>query len=303
MVNLSVCLGGLEMNNPVTSASGTFGSGRQYSDFFDVAKLGAITTKGVSAVPWQGGPMPRLAETPAGMLNAIGLQNPGVEAFIEKDLRWLDTLDTKVIVNVCGHSIPEYVDCLEALKKSSVPDAFEINVSCPNVDAGGMALGTSPKMVEEAVGALRPITNKPLIVKLTPNVTDITEIARAAQSAGANAVSLINTVLGMAVCARARKPKLARVTGGLSGPAIKPIALAKVWQVHNAIDIPILGMGGITTGEDAIEFMLAGATAVAVGTANFIDPRATYNVVQGIEKFCEEERVSDVSELVGELKC
>ena len=302
-VQMEVNLGGLIMKNPVTTGSGTFGSGMQYADFLDVAKLGAVTTKGVSAVPWSGGPMPRLAETPCGMLNAIGLQNPGVDAFMAKDLPWLKEQGATVIVNVCGHSIPEYVDCLTRLQETDVPDAFEINLSCPNVDAGGMAIGTDPAMVEEAVKALRPLTAKPLIIKLTPNVTDITSIAKAAEFAGADAVSLINTLLGMAVDVRTRKPLLARVTGGFSGPAIKPVALAKVWQASRAISIPILGMGGICSGTDAVEFMLAGATAVSVGTANFIDPCATINVIEGIRAYCEEQGVNDVNELIGGLQC
>lgn len=302
-LNMSVNLGGLEMKNPVTTGSGTFGSGMQFADFFDVALLGAVTTKGVSSVPWAGGPMPRLAETPSGMLNAIGLQNPGVDAFMAKDLPWLETQGATVIVNVCGHSIPEYVDCLEKLEDSPVPDSYEINLSCPNVDAGGMAIGTDPAMVEKAVRACRDLTDKPLIIKLTPNVTDITSIAKAAEAAGADAVSLINTLLGMAVDIRTRRPMLARVTGGLSGPAIKPVALAKVWQASRAIDIPILGMGGISTGADAIEFMLAGATAVSVGTANFVNPRATLDVIEGIRAYCESQGVEDVNELIGALKC
>ena len=302
-VNMAVNLGGLAMKNPVTTGSGTFGSGMQFADFLDVSALGAVTTKGVSVVPWEGGPMPRLAETPSGMLNAIGLQNPGVDAFMAKDLPWLAEQGATVIVNVCGHSIPEYTSCLERLAESDVPDAYEINLSCPNVDAGGMAIGTDPAMVEKAVRACRELTGKPLIVKLTPNVTDITSIAKAAEAAGADAVSLINTLLGMAVDIRTRRPMLARVTGGLSGPAIKPVALAKVWQASRAIDIPVLGMGGISTGDDAVEFMLAGATAVSVGTANFVNPRATVDVIAGIRDYCESQGVEDVNELIGALKC
>ncbi len=302
-VNMAVNLGGLAMKNPVTTGSGTFGSGMQFADFLDVSELGAVTTKGVSSVPWAGGPMPRLAETPSGMLNAIGLQNPGVDVFLAKDLPWLEEQGATVIVNVCGHSIPEYVECLEKLGASDVPDAFEINLSCPNVDAGGMAIGTDPAMVEQAVKACRAMTDKPLIIKLTPNVTDITSIAKAAEVAGANAVSLINTLLGMAVDIHSRRPLLARVTGGLSGPAIKPVALAKVWQTSKAVSIPILGMGGISTGEDAVEFMLAGATAVSVGTANFVNPRATIDVINGIRDYCESQGVEDVNELIGALEC
>lgn len=302
-VNMQVNLGGLVMKNPVTTGSGTFGSGMQYADFLDVSRLGAVTTKGVSSVPWEGGPMPRLAETPFGMLNAIGLQNPGVDHFKEVDLPWLESQGATVIVNVSGHSVPEYVSCLRALEESDVPDAYEINISCPNVDAGGMTIGTDPALVEEVVSACRKQTNKPMFVKLTPNVTDITEIARAAESSGADAISLINTLLGMGIDIRTRKPLLARVTGGLSGPAIKPVALAKVWQVSQAVKVPILGMGGIASAEDAIEFMLAGATAVAVGAANFVDPLTTIKVIEGIEAYCEEQGVADVNELIGGMKC
>ncbi|MDD6650729.1 MAG: dihydroorotate dehydrogenase [Eggerthellales bacterium] len=300
-VNMQVNLGGLVMKNPVTTGSGTFGSGMQYADFFDVSRLGAVTTKGVSAVPWEGGPMPRLAETPSGMLNAIGLQNPGVQHFKEVDLPWLAEQGATVIVNVSGHSVSEYVDCLQALEESEVPDAYEINISCPNVDAGGMTIGTDPKMVEEVVSACRACTKRPMFVKLTPNVTDIAEIARAAEAAGADAISLINTLLGMGIDIRTRKPLLARVTGGLSGPAIKPVALAKVWQVHNAVKVPLLGMGGIANADDAIEFMLAGATAVAVGAYNFVNPLATIEVIEGIERYCSDQGVSDVNELIGAL--
>ncbi len=302
-VNMQVNLGGLIMKNPVTTGSGTFGSGMQYADFLDVSRLGAVTTKGVSIVPWEGGPMPRLAETPFGMLNAIGLQNPGVDHFKEVDLPWLERQGATVIVNVSGHSVSEYVDCLRALEESSIPDAYEINISCPNVDAGGMTIGTDPKMVEEVVGACRAQTKKPMFVKLTPNVTDIAEIARAAEASGADAISLINTLLGMGIDIRTRKPLLARVTGGLSGPAIKPVALAKVWQVSKAVKVPVLGMGGIASAEDAIEFMLAGATAVAVGAYNFVDPLATIKVIEGIESYCESQGVSDVNELIGGMVC
>ncbi|MGN0046598.1 MAG: dihydroorotate dehydrogenase [Eggerthellaceae bacterium] len=300
-VNMQVNLGGLVMKNPVTTGSGTFGSGMQYADFFDVSRLGAVTTKGVSAVPWEGGPMPRLAETPSGMLNAIGLQNPGVQHFKKVDLPWLAEQGATVIVNVSGHSVSEYVDCLQALEDSEVPDAYEINISCPNVDAGGMTIGTDPKMVEEVVSACRACTKRPMFVKLTPNVTDIAEIARTAEAAGADAISLINTLLGMGIDIRTRKPLLARVTGGLSGPAIKPVALAKVWQVHNAVKVPLLGMGGIANADDAIEFMLAGATAVAVGAYNFVNPLATIEVIEGIERYCSDQGVSDVNELIGAL--
>lgn len=302
-VNMQVSLGGLLMKNPVTTASGTFASGREYAQFFDVSRLGAITTKGVSLNGWQGNDTPRIAETPSGMLNSIGLQNPGVEAFAQKDLPWLIQQDTRVIVNVSGHSIAEYQAVVEALEQHEGIDAYEINISCPNVDCGGLTFGTDPKVAAQVVEVCRAQTKRPLIVKLTPNVTDITEIARAVEAAGADAVSLINTLLGMAIDPYKRKPILARVVGGLSGPAVKPVALRMVWQVHQALSIPILGMGGITNGLDAVEFMLAGATAVAVGTANFMNPQAALEVIAGIEEFCREQGVRDVNELIGALKC
>lgn len=302
-VNMQVSLGGLSMKNPVTTASGTFASGREYAQFFDVSRLGAITTKGVSLNGWQGNDTPRIAETPSGMLNSIGLQNPGVETFAQKDLPWLTQQDTSVIVNVSGHSIAEYQAVVEALEQHEGIDAYEINISCPNVDCGGLTFGTDPGVAAQVVEACRAQTKRPLIVKLTPNVTDITEIARAVEAAGADAVSLINTLLGMAIDPYKRKPILARVVGGLSGPAVKPVALRMVWQVHQALSIPILGMGGITNGLDAVEFMLAGATAVAVGTANFMNPQAALEVIAGIEEFCREQGVRDVNELIGALKC
>ena len=302
-VNLSVDLGGLPMKNPVTVASGTFAAGREYSDFVDVAALGAVTTKGVSLGGWEGNASPRIAETPCGMLNSIGLQNPGVAHLKEHELPWLRDAGATTIVNVSGHSFGEYVDVLEALEQGDQVDAYEINISCPNVDAGGMTIGTDPASVEKVIGMCRATTSKPMIVKLTPNVTDITEIARAAVSAGADALSLINTVMGMAIDANRRKPQLARVVGGLSGPAIKPIALRMVWETHKAVDVPLLGMGGIATGIDAVEFMLAGATAVAVGTANFNNPGATIEVIDGIAAYCEQQGVGNVNELIGALQC
>ena len=301
--NLAVNLGGLAMRNPVTVASGTFSAGREYSDFFDLTRIGAVTTKGVSLNGWSGNDSPRIAETPSGMLNSIGLQNPGVKALIEGDLAWLSTIDVPVIVNVSGHSEDEYVAVIEALEACDAVDAYEVNISCPNVDAGGMTFGCHAPTAERVVSRCRAATKRPLIVKLTPNVTDITEIARAAEAAGADAISLINTLLGMAIDARARRPKLARVVGGLSGPAVKPIALRMVWQCHRAVSVPLLGMGGIVTGEDAVEFMLAGATAVAVGTANFMNPTAAADVADGIARYCEEQGVSDVTELIGGLVC
>ncbi|MBQ9002756.1 MAG: dihydroorotate dehydrogenase [Eggerthellaceae bacterium] len=302
-VNLAVNLGGLDMKNPVTTASGTFAAGREYSDFVDVSALGAVTTKGVSLNGWEGNASPRIAETPSGMLNSIGLQNPGVSHLIEHELPWLREVGARAIVNVSGHSFDEYVQVIEALDDTELVDAYEINISCPNVDAGGMTIGPDPASVETVVGLCRRATNKPMIVKLTPNVTDVTEIARAAVSAGADALSLINTLLGMAIDARRRRPQLARVVGGLSGPAVKPVALRMVWEVHNAVDVPLLGMGGISSGTDAVEFMLAGATAVAVGTANFVNPTATVDVLEGIIDYCEETGVQDVNELIGALQC
>ena len=303
MVALRVNLGGLVMKNPVTTASGTFAAGREYDDFYDVSMLGAVTTKGVSLNGWQGNASPRIAETPSGMLNSIGLQNPGVAVLKEKDLAWLEGKDVPVIVNVSGHSFDEYVQVIEALYDDARVHAYEINISCPNVDEGGMTFGTHAPSVENVVSRCRAATKKPLIVKLTPNVTDVTEIARAAEAAGADALSLINTLLGMAVDARSRKPLLSRVVGGLSGPCVKPVALRMVWECHKAVKVPLLGMGGICTGTDAVEFMLAGATAVAVGTANFMNPAAGRDVVEGIRAYCEEQGVDDVNELIGGLQC
>lgn len=302
-VKLAVNLAGLEMKNPVTVASGTFAAGREYSDFVDVALLGAVTTKGVSLNGWEGNASPRIAETPSGMLNSIGLQNPGVAHLREHELPWLREVGATTIVNVSGHSFGEYVDVIEALDGTGMVDAYEVNISCPNVDAGGMTIGTDPKSVEQVVGMCRQATKLPLIVKLTPNVTDISEIARAAEAAGADALSLINTLLGMAVDARTRRPQLARVVGGLSGPAVKPVALRLVWETSKAVKVPLLGMGGICNGTDAVEFMLAGATAVAVGTANFGNPTATVDVIDGIIDYCEQQGVEDVNELIGALEC
>ncbi len=301
-VNLAVNLGGLPMKNPVTTASGTFAAGKEYSDFVDVAALGAVTTKGVSLNGWEGNASPRIAEVPSGMLNSIGLQNPGVAHLKEHELPWLESVGATTIVNVSGHSFDEYVQVIEALEDAPV-DAYEVNISCPNVDAGGMTIGTHAESVEKVVGMCRAATSRPLIVKLTPNVTDVTEIARAAEASGADAISLINTLLGMAIDARRRKPVLARAVGGFSGPAVKPVALRMVWQCAKAVNIPILGMGGISNGTDAVEFMLAGATAVAVGTANFVNPEATIDVVDGIAAYCEEQGVSDANELIGALEC
>lgn len=301
-VNLAVNLGGLTMKNPVTTASGTFAAGMEYSDFVDVSALGAVTTKGVSLNGWEGNASPRIAEVPSGMLNSIGLQNPGVAHLKSEELPWLREQGATTIVNVSGHSFDEYVQVIEALEDAPI-DAYEVNISCPNVDAGGMTLGTHVPSVEKVVSLCREATSRPLIVKLTPNVTDITEIARAAEASGADAISLINTLLGMAIDVKRRRPVLARVVGGFSGPAVKPVALRMVWQCSKAVSVPILGMGGVTTGTDAVEFMLAGATAVAVGTANFMNPQATVDVVDGIIDYCEEQGVSDVNDLIGALEC
>lgn len=301
-VNLAVNLGGLTMKNPVTTASGTFAAGMEYSDFVDVSALGAVTTKGVSLNGWEGNASPRIAEVPSGMLNSIGLQNPGVAHLKSEELPWLREQGATTIVNVSGHSFDEYVQVIEALEDAPV-DAYEVNISCPNVDAGGMTLGTHVPSVEKVVSLCREVTSRPLIVKLTPNVTDITEIARAAEASGANAISLINTLLGMAIDVKRRRPVLARVVGGFSGPAVKPVALRMVWQCSKAVSVPILGMGGVTTGTDAVEFMLAGATAVAVGTANFMNPQATVDVIDGIIDYCEEQGVNDANDLIGALEC
>ena len=300
-VNLAVGLGGLAMKNPVTTASGTFAAGMEYSDFVDVSALGAVTTKGVSLNGWEGNASPRIAEVPSGMLNSIGLQNPGVAHLKSEELPWLREQGATTIVNVSGHSFDEYAGHRSA--RGCTVDAYEVNISCPNVDAGGMTLGTHVPSVEKVVSLCREATSRPLIVKLTPNVTDITEIARATEASGADAISLINTLLGMAIDVKRRRPVLARVVGGFSGPAVKPVALRMVWQCSKAVSVPILGMGGVTTGTDAVEFMLAGATAVAVGTANFMNPQATVDVIDGIIDYCEEQGVNDVNDLIGALEC
>ncbi len=301
-VDMRVRIGALELRSPVLAASGTFASGREYADFVDLERLGALVTKGVSLEPWEGNPAPRIAETPSGMLNSIGLQNPGVEAFVEHDLQWLSSVDVPVIVNVSGHTVAEYARVLRRLDSEARVDGFEINISCPNVDGGGMAFGTDCATAAEVTRECRRASAKPLVVKLSPNVTDIVPIARAVADEGADAVSLINTILGMAVDVRTFRPKLARVVGGLSGPAIKPVALRMVWQVATALDVPVVGMGGIMTAEDAIEFLLVGARAVAVGTANFVDPTATMRITDGIVEFCKSRGVERVSDLVGALE-
>jgi len=301
-VDLSVDLGGLRLRNPVMTASGTFASGREYSDFVDLSRLGALVTKSVSLEAWAGNDSPRVAETASGMLNSIGLQNPGVEEFRARDLSWLAGQDVPVVVNISGHTVDQYARVVERLEAESGVSAYEVNISCPNVDEGGMAFGIACAPAAAVTAAVREVTCRPLVVKLTPNVTDITEIARAVEEAGADAVSLINTVLGMAIDAETRRPKLARVVGGLSGPAIKPVALRMVWQVAGAVRIPVIGVGGIMTGEDAVEFLLAGATAVQVGTANFVDPTSCMRVLDGIVAYCARHGVGRVSDLTGALE-
>jgi dihydroorotate dehydrogenase (NAD+) catalytic subunit len=303
-LEMKVRLGGLELRNPVVTASGTFASGREFADFVDLSRLGAIVTKGVSLGPWPGNASPRIAETASGMLNSIGLQNPGVEAFVGRDLVWLaeNAPNTPVIVNVSGHSVAEYVGVIERLESAPGVAAYEVNISCPNVDAGGMAFGTDCVAASEVTTACRAATKRPLIVKLSPNVTDIAAIAASVEAAGADGLSLINTVLGMAIDAETRRPRLGRVVGGLSGAAVKPIALRMVWQVAQAVEIPIVGMGGIMDATDAVEFLLAGASAVAVGTANFIDPTATMRVLDGLIEYCHRHGVGRVSDLVGALQ-
>ncbi|MBE5961576.1 MAG: dihydroorotate dehydrogenase [Lachnospiraceae bacterium] len=297
-MNTKVSIAGVEFKNPVTTASGTFGSGAEYSEFVDLNKLGAVTTKGVASIPWAGNATPRIAETYGGMLNAIGLQNPGVELFKERDIPFLRQFDTKIIVNVCGKSVEEYVEVVQKLADTDV-DLLEINISCPNVKEGCIAFGQNPKMIESITAELKKHAKQPIVMKLSPNVTDITEMARAAEAGGADAVSLINTLTGMKIDIHKRDYFLANRTGGLSGPAIKPIAVRMVNQVANAVKLPIIGMGGIQTGEDALEFLMAGATMVAVGTANFANPYATMDVLKGIEEYMKQYQVADINELIG----
>lgn len=297
-IDTKINIAGVEMKNPVTTASGTFGSGREFSEFVDLNLLGAVTVKGLADTPWKGNHSPRIAETYGGMLNSVGLQNPGADYFIENDIPFLRSYDTKIIVNLCGHTIKEYCTVAERLSEADV-DLFELNISCPNVSAGGITFGTDPKMAEKVVSEVKKYAKKPLIVKLTPNVTDITEIAKAAEVGGADALSMINTLLGMKIDIHKRKPILANKVGGFSGPAIKPVAVRMVYQVAKAVSLPIIGMGGITTGEDAIEFIMAGATGVAVGTANFMNPRATIDVIHGIESFMIENKIQSLSEIRG----
>ncbi len=300
-MNTKVTLASVELKNPVMTASGTFGSGAEYANFVDLNLLGAVVTKAVANVPWPGNETPRVAETYGGMLNAIGLQNPGVDLFVKRDIPFLKQYDTKVIVNVCGKTIKDYVEVVERLSNEPV-DMLEINISCPNVKEGGIAFGQNAKMVEEITSEIKKYAKQPIIMKLSPNVTDITEMARAAVDGGADVLSLINTITAMKIDIEKRAFALANKTGGLSGPAVKPIAVRMVYQVANAVNIPIIGMGGITTAEDAIEFLMAGATAVSVGTVNFRNPMATVEVINGIESFMKKHNVTDIKELIGCVK-
>ena len=318
---LSVDLCGIKLKNPVMTASGTFGSGQEFSEFFDLNRLGAVVTKGVSSVPWEGNPTPRICETPSGMLNAIGLQNPGFEVFAKRDLAYLEEtltpdkesdcgsassgeesgIGTRVIVNVCGHSEDEYLDCVRKLASQDRADLLEINISCPNVREGGIAFGTNPKGVEHITSEIKKIARQPVIMKLSPNVTDITEIARAAEAGGADALSMINTITGMKIDVERRAFALANRTGGLSGPAIHPVAVRMVYQCAKAVKIPIIGMGGIRTAQDALEMLMAGACAVSVGTASFHDQRAALSIIDGIRSYLERHQIPDIKEIIGRV--
>lgn len=297
-INTKIEIAGISFKNPVTTASGTFGSGMEYSDFIDLSRLGAVTTKGVSAIPWEGNPTPRIAETYGGMLNAIGLQNPGVEVFIKRDIPFLRKFDTKIIVNIVGKTAEDYCEVADRLSDCDV-DMLEVNISCPNVKEGGIAFGQDKKSVEAITAKLKKHAKQPIIIKLSPNVTDITEMAKAAEAGGADAVSLINTLTGMKIDINRRSFLLANKTGGLSGPAVKPIAVRMVYQVFRAVKLPIIGMGGIMNYEDALEFIMAGASMVAVGTANFTNPYATVEIIDGIEAFMERNGVKEIRELIG----
>ena len=301
MIKTGVTLAGVELKNPVMTASGTFGSGAEYSEFVDLNRLGAVVTKGVANVPWPGNPTPRVTETASGMLNAIGLQNPGIDLFCKRDIPFLKQYDTKIVVNVCGQSTEDYCEVVERLADEPV-DLLEINVSCPNVKEGGIAFGQNPKALEAITKEVKKYAKQPIIMKLSPNVTDITEMARAAEAGGADILSLINTLTGMKIDIYRRAFALANKTGGMSGPAVKPVAVRMVYQVAQAVSLPIIGMGGIATAEDALEFIMAGATAVSVGTANFFNPYATVEIAEGIENFMREQHVEDIHELIGAVK-
>ncbi|MCR5503294.1 MAG: dihydroorotate dehydrogenase [Lachnospiraceae bacterium] len=300
-MNTEIKIAGVTFKNPVMTASGTFGSGMEYAAFVDLDRLGAVVTKGVSNIPWEGNPTPRVAEVYGGMLNAIGLQNPGIDVFIRRDIPFLKQYDTRIIVNVCGKSVEDYLEVVEKLNDEPV-DMLEINVSCPNVKEGAIAFGTDAKVLYNITSEIKKRAKQPVIMKLSPNVTDITEMAKAAESAGADAISLINTITGMKIDIERRRFVLANRTGGMSGPAIKPVAVRMVYQCANAVKIPIIGMGGIMNGEDAVEFLLAGASAVAVGAANFHDPCATTRVIDGIAAYMKRHGIGDVRELVGAVR-
>ena len=300
-MNTKVNIAGVEFKNPVMVASGTFGSGAEYDEFVDLNRLGAVVTKGVANVPWEGNPTPRIAETYGGMLNAVGLQNPGYDLFAKRDIPYLKKYDTNIIVNVCGRTTEDYIDVVEKLGHEDV-DMLEINISCPNVKHGGIAFGQDPKAVEAITKEVKKVAKQPVIMKLSPNVTDITEMAKAAEAGGADALSLINTLTGMQINVERQKFVLANKTGGLSGPAIKPVAVRMVYQVANAVKVPIIGMGGITNAKDAMEFILAGATAVSVGTANFNNPHTTIDVIEGIEDYMKRHNVEDINSLIGLVK-
>lgn len=300
-MNTKVNLAGVELKNPVMTASGTFGSGAEYSEFVDLNRLGAVVTKGVANVPWPGNPTPRIAEVYGGMLNAIGLQNPGIDVFVKRDISFLKQYDTKIIVNVCGKTTEDYIEVVERLGDEPV-DLLEINISCPNVKEGGIAFGQDPKAVEAITREVKKYAKQPVIMKLSPNVTDITVMAKAAEAGGADVLSLINTLTGMKIDINRRAFAIANKTGGMSGPAVKPVAVRMVYQVANAVSLPIIGMGGIATAEDALEFIMAGATAVSVGTANFYNPYATVEIAEGIESFMKKQKVEDIRELIGCVK-
>lgn len=300
-MNTKVNIAGVEFKNPVMTASGTFGSGMEYSEFVDLNRLGAVVTKGVSNVPWPGNPTPRVAECYGGMLNAIGLQNPGIDVFIERDLKFLQQFDTRIIVNVCGKTMEDYIEVVEKLGDTNA-DMLEINVSCPNVKEGAIAFGQNADALYEITSRIKKHAKQPIIMKLSPNVTDITEMAKAAESAGADALSLINTLTGMKIDIYKRKFALANKTGGMSGPAIKPVAVRMVYQVANTVKIPVIGMGGIQDAQDALEFMMAGATAVAVGAMNFVNPYATVEIAEGIEEFMKEQQMENLQEIIGCVK-
>ena len=297
-MNTSVTIAGVTFKNPVMTASGTFGSGMEYGDFVDLNRLGAVVTKGVANVPWPGNPTPRVAEVYGGMLNAIGLQNPGIDVFLKRDIPFLQHYDTKIIVNVCGKTVEDYLEVVEKLNDSAA-DMLEINVSCPNVKEGAIAFGQKADCLFDITSKIKNEARKPIIMKLSPNVTDITEMAKAAEAAGADAISLINTITGMKIDIYKRTFALANRTGGMSGPAIKPVAVRMVYQASHAVKIPVIGMGGIATAEDAIEFLLAGATAVSVGAVNFMNPYATVEIIEGIEQYMTKYGVEDIQELIG----